>query len=85
MLFCPSCRLVISSMSTHNNSLPFLLGGAICTYGDLRLTGGANELEGLLEVCIDDQWGSICDNFWTTNDANVACQQLGFAGVGQLN
>ena len=56
---------------------------AACELGELRLAGGAvNATTGLLEICIDGMWGSICDDQWTNDDANVACFQLGFAGAG---
>ena len=49
-----------------------------CTTGDIRLKGGANELEGRVEVCHDDLWGTVCDHNWDGVDAGVACRQLGF-------
>jgi hypothetical protein len=53
----------------------------VCTTGDIRLVGGSNPLEGRVEVCFFNQWGTVCDSMWGTEEAEVACQQLGFAGT----
>ncbi len=62
-------------------SLPF---AAPCTDGQLRLVGGNVDNEGRIEICLDNKWGTICDDNWSTNDANVACGALGFASTGRL-
>ena len=58
---------------------------ANCTDGQLRLRGGNISREGRVEMCYEHQWGTVCDNFWGTSDAKVACRQLGFSSNGKFS
>lgn len=62
----------------------FFLLLVVCEYGALRLANGITNLEGRVELCINETWGTICDGLWSTFDATVACRQLGFNPVGGL-
>ena len=51
-----------------------------CTQGDIRLVAGSASNEGRVEVCNQNQWGSICDMGWDLTDARVACCHAGYSG-----
>jgi len=53
-----------------------------CTTGQLRLMGGNIVNEGRVEMCINNLWGTVCDDSWGITDATVVCQQLGFSVQG---
>ena len=48
----------------------------------MRLAGGANNNEGRVEICLSDEWGTVCDQMWDETDARVVCRQLGLASTG---
>lgn len=53
-----------------------------CPEGDVRLSGGSNAVEGLVEVCRDGVFGALCDETWCEANARVVCGQLGYSRNG---
>ncbi|XP_069121916.1 neurotrypsin-like isoform X2 [Argopecten irradians] len=46
----------------------------------LRLVGGDDQYEGRVEIYNDGEWQSACNEYWSDDDAIVACRQMGFKG-----
>ena len=82
------CHVVVYQLLKHDHTFYV---GACSEDGSVRLVDGAiNVTEGRLEVCVNGQWGTVCNDGLTNNDgfdidaARVVCRQLGFPEDGEL-
>ena len=58
-----------------------------CTHGEIRLANGPSAYEGRIELCFHGIWSGLCVDFsflFNSHNAAVACQQLGYHGLGEL-
>ena len=78
--FCLSSILYINCCCfSYSISCAANVTGSVCNYGDVRLVGGSELWEGTVEICVNNSWGTVCDDSWSNDDASVVCVQLGYA------
>ena len=54
----------------------------VCIPGSVRLANSTSDMEGRVEVCLDNVWGTVCQDLFGYDEARVVCGQLGFSGEG---
>ena len=64
-------RVKFTGSSGGNLSVPI-------GYTQIRLADGPTPNEGRLEVFLNGEWGTVCDDYWDSADTQVACRQLGY-------
>ena len=72
---------IITILQCHD--ITIVLTALRCIEGEVRLVGGNEPYEGRVEICLNETWGTVCDDFWDDQDANVVCQQLGYGRTGK--
>ena len=63
------------------NITSFLIIGP-CTDFSTRITGTSVPYIGRVEICIDQQWTTLCQSDWGINEAKVVCKELGYSNNG---
>ncbi|XP_017310787.1 antigen WC1.1 [Ictalurus punctatus] len=53
-----------------------IISEVICGNHKVRLSGGSHKCAGRVELWSAGQWGTVCDDEWDKQDADVICAQL---------
>ncbi|XP_071841004.1 scavenger receptor cysteine-rich domain-containing group B protein-like isoform X2 [Apostichopus japonicus] len=81
LLDCPNAGLF------QHNCVNSEEAGVICgseEYDNVRLADGSVPTEGRVEIFYNNEWGTICDDHWQREDAEVICRQLGYSDVDEF-
>ena len=86
-------RLADDSHDTHSFFVATNNEDLVCQYrvdaDEIEVTQCSGNwtmvLEGRVEICIDNQYGTVCDDRWDELEATVVCRQLQHTSTGIRN
>ena len=55
----------------------------VCEQGVVRLVDGYSESNGRLEMCVNEDWGTVCDEGFGSEEADSTCGVLGYKSSGR--
>ena len=83
MIFTALITLHVHSSYLYSILALFNVIAKHCTNGNVRLTQGRNETEGILQLCVNNQMSLVCKANWTAREAQVLCRSIGYPFKGE--
>ena len=80
-----NCSFIQEHDCGHNEDASVKCTVTECYEGVVRLVGGMNKTQGRVEICLGGLWGTVYDDSWTYQDAQVVCKQLGYPYSGTVH
>lgn len=79
-----SCGAV--TCNSYSKCIRSAFGNSVCisvVILQVRLVNGSHSGEGRVEILLNNIWGTVCDDIWNTNNAQVVCRMLGYNGSAE--
>ena len=76
-------NVYFESFVLYANTDPLTPASQDCVTGEVRLQDGPNVREGRVEICINNAWGTVCNEQFGIEDAVVVCTQMEFSDKGK--
>merc|ERR1712018_1048295 len=70
-------RVYPYEFESWSKPMPIVVEKGSSGYEGIRLADGTNEYEGRLEILFRGEWGTVCQDSFEMEDAQVACKMLG--------
>ncbi|XP_054897459.1 uromodulin-like [Poeciliopsis prolifica] len=78
---CPEHQICSNRPGSYECLQPSSNSRSGLSEGALRLVNGGSNCSGRVEIFIDGEWGTVCDDMWNNINAEAVCRQAGCGRV----